>query len=89
MSCAHVDLEGLVFLVSSFPSGSYTLSVSSFPRLSEFREQGIPEDNPLRLTVLRSLTLCVMSGCWPLYLFLSADGGIFSENGFLKLLSYE
>jgi hypothetical protein len=28
-SFSHVDLEGLVFLVSSMPSGSYILSASS------------------------------------------------------------
>ena len=29
MSFDHADLEGLVFLVSSIPSGFYTLSASS------------------------------------------------------------
>ena len=51
MTFAHVDLEGLVILLSSVPSGS--------------EGTDLLETNHLELNVPRSLTLCVKSGCGP------------------------
>jgi len=60
-----LHLEGLVFLVFSVPFGSYILSVSSSanPSLSP-EERDLMEASLLGLSVPRSLTLCLMSGCW-------------------------
>lgn len=55
MTFAHVDLEGLVILLSSVPSGS--------------EGTDLLETNHLELNVPRSLTLCVKSGCGPWFVF--------------------
>jgi len=39
----------------------------------------------LGLNVLRSLILCISSGCGPWYLFPSAAGGCFSDDGYSDL----
>lgn len=46
MSFGHAASEGLVFLVSSFSSGSYTLCASSSVGLSEFGRERFDEDIP-------------------------------------------
>lgn len=58
MNFAHIDLEGLVFLISSSLSGSYIfflLSLSS-------EERDLAETSHLGLSVLRSPILCIVSG---------------------------
>ena len=59
MSFDHVDLELLLFLMSSISSGSYTLSVSSpVDSLSaEEGDGGLDGDIHLGLSVPRSSTL--------------------------------
>lgn len=74
----HIDLEGIVFLVSFIPSGFYTVSVSS---TLGFPEPWVEEISCLGLSILRFLILCVISDCRSLYLFPSAVGGNFSVDG--------
>ena len=82
-SCDYADLEALVFLVCSIPSGSY---IYFFCTLSEgsLRPRGRDsmEISHLGLRVQWSLTLCIiMSNSGSLYLFKSVAGGIFSVDG--------
>ena len=76
-----MDLEGLVFSVSFIPSCSYALydfsSLGFFEALVEGFDGGIP----LQQSVLRPLTLNIMSGYGTLYLFPLAAGGSFSDFG--------
>jgi hypothetical protein len=46
--CRFVNLKVIVFLVSSIPSGSYTLSVFSCLGFSESQGEGFDGDIPLR-----------------------------------------
>ena len=82
MRCSHVELEGLVSLVT--PSGSYTLSAYSASGSLNTVERDLMETSHLGLSVLRYLTLCIMSGCGSLYLFPSAAGGSFSEDDWAR-----
>lgn len=75
ISFAHVNLEGLIFLVSSDPSGSY-------PELWGGRD--LVMASHLGLSVSRSFTFCITSGCWSLYLLLSATGRNFSADGWAR-----
>lgn len=65
-----VALENLVSLVSSIPSGFYTVSVSysAGPLNPEGRD--LMETFNLGPCVPRSLTLCIFPDCGYLYLFL-------------------
>jgi hypothetical protein len=81
MGFEHVALQALVLPVSSIPSGSYTLSTSSSVGTLSSEGDGLDGDIPSRRSVLRSPTLCVMSGCGSLCLFPSAAGGSFSDDG--------
>lgn len=83
MSFAHVDLDNLAFLASSISVGlaaflppllwsSWTLMWGACLKL-------LP---PLR--TLRCLTLWVISGYGSLYLFPSADGGSFTDDGWTR-----
>jgi hypothetical protein len=65
MVFAHVDLKGLVFLVSSIPSDSSTLSASSPVYFPELCEEGFD-----CWSIPRSLTFFVMPVYGSLYLFL-------------------
>lgn len=46
---AHVDLEGLAFLVSSISAGSYTLSASTFTGFPEISGVGFVGDISFRV----------------------------------------
>ena len=85
MSFAHTDLVVLVSLVSSIPSGSCALSVLFLPPvLQSFLSsdgRDLLETSYLELSVPRSLTLIVMPGCGSQYLFPSASGESFSDDG--------
>jgi hypothetical protein len=59
MRCSHVELEGLVSLVT--PSGSYTLSAYSASGSLNTVERDLMETSHLGLSVPRALTLCIMS----------------------------
>ena len=65
-------LDGLVSLVSSTSSGSYTLSPEG---------KGLEESCYLRLSVPRSVTICTFGGSGSLYLFPSTAGRSFSDDG--------
>ena len=70
MSFAHVDLEGLVLLVTSIPSGFYI-----------FEEGNLMETYNLGLSVLRPSILFIMTICESLYVFPSAARESFSDDG--------
>ena len=73
-----VDSEGLALLVASMLSGSPTPASSSTGCLALGRgrwEEGLIQKSHLELCVLKSPSVCVMSGCGSLYLFSSAAGG--------------
>lgn len=53
----HVNLEGLVFLVSSIPTGSYAPSTTSSTSFPSPGERGLVELSCLGVSVPRSLTL--------------------------------
>ena len=75
-----VALEGFVllgpFVHSLFPIPSASSS-TEFPELCG---RDLMEISHLELCILRSLTLCIMSGCESLYLFPSAAGRSFSVD---------
>ena len=76
---ALLCLQGLDFLVSSIPSGSYNLSVSSPMEFPEPYEEGFDRDIMFRAEcskVLHSLH----TGCGPMYFFPSAGGESFSDD---------
>ena len=77
MSLDHVDLEGLVLLVSSVPSGSYTI-----PRPLPRGSRSFEGRDWMKTSQLgQSESLSIMSGCGPLYSLPSAAGGSFSGDG--------
>ena len=51
-----------------------------FPFL-KITNEVLKEKGHLGLSIPRSLTLCILSGCGSLYLFPSAAGGSFSDDG--------
>jgi len=59
MRFSHVDLEGLVSLVS--PSGSYTLSAYSASGSLNSVGRDLMDTSHLGLSFPRALTLCIMS----------------------------
>lgn len=73
MSFAHVDLENLLFFVSSIP-----LALLPPPPLSSLssEERDLVEMAHVELSVPGSLTC----GCGALYLLPSAAGGSFSDD---------
>ena len=75
MSFAHIDLEGLVFLVSPSPL-ALKLSLSLF--LWGFLSS---EGKDLMKLCVQDLSSCIVLGCGPLTLFLSAPGESFSDDG--------
>lgn len=81
MSFAHVDVEGLVFLISSF---SLILILFLPPPLWDslsYKGRDLMETSKLWLNVPRFLILFVMSCYESLYLFPFARGGGFSDDG--------
>jgi hypothetical protein len=60
MSFDYVDLEGLVFLMSSIPSGSYTLSATSSAVLPELRGEEFDGDISFRVEGLVSILVSVL-----------------------------
>ena len=96
--CSHVHwsccCRGPYFLVSSVPSGYYTLSVTSskvFPESSGGRgwyEADIPFRTECSKIFPPSLSLplsfCTMSGCGFLHLFPSTTGKRFSDDDWAK-----
>ena len=78
-SCAF---KGLVFLVSSNPSSSYILSVSSSEGFPEPQREGFDGDILFRTECSKALfrPLCVVWLWVSLYLFPSAAGGSSSDN---------
>lgn len=60
MSFAYVDLEGLVFLMSSISSGSYTLSVTSSAALPELCGEEFDGDIPFSAECLVSILVSVL-----------------------------
>jgi hypothetical protein len=79
----NFDLQDLVFMVSSSPS-SYSTTLP--PLQGSLSPQGsdLIETSHLGLSVPRSFTFCVTSGCGSLHLFPSAAGGSFSEDGWAR-----
>ena len=73
-----VGLEGLVLLVSSTPSASYTLSASSSMGSLSPEGRDLMETSHLGLSVSWCLTL--LSDLKSLYLFLSIEGESFSDD---------
>lgn len=62
--CTPLVLCDPVYLVPSFPFGSYTLSASPSTEFSEPRgDRDLMEATHLGLSVPRLLTLCTLSGC--------------------------
>lgn len=61
MSCAHTDLEGFAFSVSSIPSGSFILSTSSFMGPS-FTASWVFQHGSL--SVMFPMDLCTSSHLW-------------------------
>jgi hypothetical protein len=68
MNFAHVDLKGLVFLMSSISSGSYIPSFLLCVSL-KFEWEILVATFHLMLSISRSLILCIISVCGFLYLF--------------------
>ena len=59
-----VDVEGLVFMVSSIPFGSYALYASSFLQSSlSSGWRDVMETSPVELTFPKSLILCIIYDC--------------------------
>ena len=63
MNFSLVDLEGLVFLMTSIPVAFYILSLSTSMGSVSSEGRGLMEIAHLEMRVSRSLTLCVMSDC--------------------------
>ena len=76
----RVDLEGL-FLMSSIPSGSYTIPTSSAVRFLRHEERDLMETSHLGFSVSRSLTLYRISVCKSLYSLPSAKEESFTDDG--------
>ena len=83
MCVDSVDLEGRVSLLSSVSPGTYTLLASSSAGFLGLRGKGFDEDILLRTecSTQRSCIFGIMSDCESLYLFPSAAGGSFSDDG--------
>lgn len=71
--------DGQASLISSLPSGSYTLHLLFCKVLWALREW-IWWRHPFRAESFKSLPLCVMSGYGSLHPFLSAAGGSFYDD---------
>ena len=79
MSFAHVDLKGLVFLVSPLAP---TLFIPPLPQCSlSSKGTDLMEEFHLWFNISRFLSLGILSACGSLYLFPSAVGGSFSDDG--------
>lgn len=74
------DLEGVDSSVSSVPSGSYTLSVSSFAGLPESLAKGCDGDIPSTAECPKVSHCLHIVWCGSRYLFPSAAGGIFFDD---------
>lgn len=72
-----VDLDGLVFLVTSIPSGSYTLLLPFLWAFLGTAGRNLMKASCLWLNVPRSLTLFTMSGWGCLRLFPLLQGEAF------------
>lgn len=70
-----LDSEGSVLLVSSILSGSYNFYPHLLWDSLSLEMKNLMEASNVELCVPRTLTLCVISGCGSLHLFLSAAGG--------------
>lgn len=79
MTFARVDLEDLVFLVSSIPSGPCKLSTSSSSGFHELLGERL--DGELLFMAVCQRLLLSGSGCGSLYLRPSAAGGSFCGAG--------
>ena len=81
MSMGRVDLEGLVFLVSSICSGLHPFSASSSYVSLSSKGRDLMVTSHVGLSIPMSLDLSIMSSCGSPYLFLSVAGGSLSEDG--------
>jgi hypothetical protein len=78
----HVDIEGLVFLMSSISSGSCTLSTSLFSGFSKNRGEGFDGDIAFRVECSNvSLSICVPVGLCTSHLLQKRSSLIMAEQG--------
>ena len=78
MSLAQVDLEDLVFLMSSIPADFYTITTSLSQSSLSPEGEGFDADIPFSVECSKVSHARTVSGCGSLYLFPSAAERSFS-----------